>query len=104
VLAARPRGAVGVDLQVVVVDDDIADVVDDRCDLDAGERRLAAVGRVEGRQAHEAVHALLGAEQPVGVLALGAERGRLDARLLPRAGLQQLDLEAAALRPAHQHP
>ena len=72
-------------------------------DLDAGEARLAAVGGVEGRQAHEPVHALLGAEQAVGVLAGGPERGRLDARLLPRAGLEQLDLEAAPLGPAHQH-
>ena len=64
-------------------------------------RRLA---ESNGRQAHEPVHALLGAEQPVGVLALGAEGGRLDAGLLPRADLEQLDLEAALLGPAHQHP
>ena len=49
------------------------------------------------------MHALLGAEEPVGVLARGAERRRLDAGLLPRAGLEQLDLEAAPLGPAHQH-
>ena len=81
----------------------IAGVLDHRRDLHAGERRLAPVGGVEGRQAHEPVHALLGAEQAVGVLAAGPERGRLDARLLPRAGLEQLDLEAAALGPAHEH-
>ena len=84
VLAAGARGAVGVDLQVVVVDLDVADVLDDRRDLDAGERRLAAVGGVERRQPHEPVDALLGAEEPVGVLARGAERRRLDAGLLPR--------------------
>ena len=49
------------------------------------------------------MHALLGRVQAVGVLALGAERRRLDAGLLPRARLQQLDLEAAPLGPAHHH-
>ena len=50
------------------------------------------------------MHAVLGAEQAVGVLALGAEGRRLDAGLLPRADLEQLDREAAALGPAHHHP
>ena len=72
-------------------------------DLDAGERRLAAVGGVERRQADEPVHALLGGVEAVGVLALGAEGRRLDAGLLPRARLEQLDLEAAPLGPAHHH-
>ena len=74
-----------------------------RRDLDPGERRLAAVRGVERRQAHEPVHALLGRVEPVGVLARGPEGGRLDPRLLPRARLEQLDREAAALGPAHQH-
>ena len=64
-------------------------------------RRLAASN---GRQPHQPVHALLGAVEAVGVLARDPERGRLDARLLPRAGLQELDLEAAPLGPAHHHP
>ena len=46
----------------------------------------------------------LGAEQPVGVLARGPEGRGLDARFLAGAGLEQLDLEAAPLGPAHQHP
>ena len=104
VLAAGARGAVGVDLQVVVVDLDVARLLDDRRDLDARERRLAPVGGVERAEADEAVHALLGGVEPVGVLALRAEGRRLDAGLLPRARLQQLGLEAAALGPAHHHP
>ena len=99
VLAARAGRAVRVDLQVVGLDLDLARVLDDRRDLDARERRLATVGGVERRQAHEPVHALLGAVEAVGVLALDAERRRLDARLLPRAGLEQLGLEAALARP-----
>ena len=62
------------------------------------------MGGVERRQAHEPVHAALGAEQTVCVLAGGPERRRLDPSFLAGACLQQLDLEAAALSPAHQHP
>jgi hypothetical protein len=104
VLAARARRPVGVDLQVVRVDRDVRRVLDHRGDLEPGERRLAAVGRVERRQADEPVHALLRAEEAVGVLARRAERRGLDAGLLPRAGLEQVDLEAALLGPAHLHP
>jgi hypothetical protein len=49
------------------------------------------------------VHALLGAEEAVGVLAGRAEGGRLDARLLPRRRFEHLDLHAAPLGPAHEH-
>jgi hypothetical protein len=103
VLPAGTGGAVGVDLQVVLVDLDVAALLDDRGHLDAGERGLTAVGRVEGREAHEPVHALLGGEEPVGVVAGRAEGRRLDAGLLPRAGLQQLHAEAPSLGPAHEH-
>ena len=54
VLAAGAGGAVGVDLQVVVVDLELARLLDDGRDLDAGERRLAAVGRVERARAARA--------------------------------------------------
>ena len=47
--------------------------------------------------------ALLGVEQAVGVLARRAEGGGLDAGLLPRRRLEQLDVEAAPLGPAHHH-
>ena len=83
---------------------DLARLLDHRRDLDARERRLPAVGGVERRQPHEPVHALLGRVEAVGVVAGDAERCRLDAGLLPGAGLEQLDLEAAPLGPAHLHP
>jgi hypothetical protein len=103
VLAAGAAGAVGVDLEVLVVDLDARAVVDHWGDLDPGERGLAAVRGVEGRQAHEPVDALLGRVEAVGVLAAHAEGGRLDARLLPRARLQELYVEPALLGPAHLH-
>src|SRR3712207_1296990 len=59
VLAAGAGGPVGVDLQVVVLDLHVAGLLDDRRHLDAREGGLAAVGRVERREAHQPVHALL---------------------------------------------
>ena len=103
VLAAGAAGPVGVDLQVVVVDLDLADVLDHRRDLHTGEARLAAVGGVERGQANQAVNALLGAEQPVRVFSLDQERGGLDAGFLARRRLEQLDVEPAPLGPSHLH-
>jgi hypothetical protein len=104
VLAARAARPVGVDLQVVVVDLDRVDRIDDRRYLDPGEAGLTPVRRIERRQAHEAVNTLLARVQPVGVLSLDQEGGRLDPGLLPRRDLEQLHIEPALLRPPHLHP
>src|SRR4051794_6154712 len=103
VLAARARRAVGIHLQVVGVDLDLAGVLDDGRDLNAREARLPPMGGVERAQPHQAVHAFLGRVQAVGVLAADPERRGLYARLLPRAGLEQLDAETTLLGPAHLH-
>ena len=70
----------------------------------AGERRVPAVRLVERRQPHEPVRPALGLEDPVGVLAADDHRRGLQAGLLPRARLEHLGLEAAALGPALVHP
>ena len=64
---------------------------------------MAPAGRIERRDAHQAVHAALGGEQPVGVLAVDGEGDALDAGLVAFAGFVQLDVEAPALRPAQVH-
>ena len=66
VLTAGTARAVPVDLQVLVVDVDLAHL-DLRDDVHGGEGGLAAVGRVEGREAHEPVDADLVLEVAVGV-------------------------------------
>jgi hypothetical protein len=58
---------------------------------------------VEGAQADEPVHAALGLEDPVGVVAVDAEGRRLEAGLLTRARLEQLGPEPTVLRPAEVH-
>ena len=104
VLAARSRGAVGVDPQLGVVDLDRDVLVDHRPDVDLGEARVAAGGGVEGRDPDQPVDAALGGEEAVGVLAAGDEGRRLQPRLLAGRCLLHLDLEAAPLRPAQVHP
>ncbi len=103
VLPAGAGGAVGVHLQIVVDDLDLAGLLHHRSDLDTREAGLAAVGGVERGEAYEPVHPALGAEQTVRVLPCSAEGGGLDARFLAGAGLQQLDREATRFRPAHLH-
>ena len=71
---------------------------------DLREGGVAPVGAVERGLAHEPVHAALGLEDAVGVLALDRERRGLEARLLPRARLDELGLEPAVVRPAQVHP
>ena len=103
VLAAGSGSAVGVDAQVVLVDLDLDLVGDHRPHVHLGEGGVAARLRVEGRDADQAVDAALGAEEPVGVLALGDEGGGLEPGLLALGRLAHLDLEAAALGPAQVH-
>ena len=65
---------------------------------------LPAGVRVERRDAHQPVHARLRPQPAVGPLALDADGRALDARLVARLPVQQLDLVALALRPAAVHP
>ena len=64
---------------------------------------MPAVGGVEGADAHQAVHAALGLQQAVDVLALHRERGALEAGFVAFLLVVDLHLEAAALEPAQVH-
>ena len=103
-LAAGAARAVGVDPEVALVDLDLVALGQERRDDDLRERRVAAMRRVERRLPHEPVDAALGLEEAVGVLALDGDRRGLEPRLLPRARLDELGLEAAVGRPAQVHP
>jgi hypothetical protein len=86
-----PDGAEGVDAQVAVGDLDVevvlvADVGEDH---HAGEAGLAARVGVERADADEAVHADLGAQVAVGVLALDRHLGAADAGLLGLLDVEQ---------------
>ena len=68
-----------------------------------GEGGVAAVAGIEGRFAHQAVHADLGAQPAEGIIALEVDGGALDAGDLAGRDLHQLGLEAAPLAPAQIH-
>ncbi len=103
VLAAGPAGAHGVDAHVRLLDVDLDAVVDHRIDVHARERGVPAGIRIERRDAHQPVHAVLGLEPAEGVAALHLDGRRLDAGLLALGLLDPFDLVAVLLGPAGVH-
>jgi len=82
VLAAGAGGAEGVDAQVVQLDIDLDLVVHLRVDEHRSERGVPPRVGVEGRDAHQPVHADLRLQQAVSVVAVDLEGDGLDARAL----------------------
>src|SRR5690606_26040834 len=103
VLATRARRAVGVDAQVSRIDLDLEVVIDFRRYEHGGERGVAAVAGVERRLAHQPVHAGLGAQPAVGILAGELHRGALAAGDFARRSLDDLGVETVLLAPAQIH-
>ena len=103
VLAAGAAGAHGVDAHVGLFHVDVDAVVDHRIDGDAGERSMPAGIGVEWRDAHQAMHAVLGLEPAIGVVALDLDGGRFDAGFFALRLLDVVDLETVLLGPAHIH-
>src|SRR5438309_12048375 len=94
VLAARARGAVGVDAQVVGVDLHLDRFVDLGVHEHAGEGRMPPGIGIERAFTHQAMHAGLGAKLAVRIVAADLQRRALDARHLAAGALQHLDGEA----------
>ena len=67
------------------------------------ERRVPAVVGIERRFAHQTVHADLGLEPAVGVVALDAERRALEPGDFARRGFEQFGFPAFVLAPAQVH-
>ena len=72
-LAAVTRRVIDVDAKVLGVDVDLDVIRKDREHLDTGERRLTALLLVRWRDAHQAMHALLGTEHAVCVVTVHGE-------------------------------
>ena len=87
----------------LAVDVDGDRVVHFRDDEHGGERGVAALVGVEGRDAHQAVHADLLLQVAEGELALVAHGDALDARFLAGQDVGDLGLEAQALAEAQVH-
>ncbi|GBD15921.1 hypothetical protein HRbin26_00816 [bacterium HR26] len=104
VLATGSRSPVGIDPQVLLADLDFGVILDVGQHLDQGERRMAAMRRVERGKPHQPVRAGLPLDVPVGVGATDLDGRALDAGLLALADIEHLSLVASALRPAQVHP
>ena len=103
VLAAGAARAKHVDAQIRRIQLDLDIVVDLRRHEHGGERRVPSVSRIERRLAHEAVHAELGAQPAVRILAAHVNRRALDARNLAGRLLEHVDGVAVPLGPLQIH-
>ena len=104
VLAAGALASVGVHPDLVPVELDLDVVLGLGQDLDQGERRLAAVLRVERRDPDQPMDAALGAQPAVRPAALDLDGRALDAGLVAFLAVDDLGLEPMPLRPAQVHP
>src|SRR3712207_3887399 len=104
VLAARPRGPVGVDLEILLVDLYLDRIIYDRGDRDRGKARVPPAPGIERAYADQSVNPPLGREEAKRVLPADAEGGALYARLLALGVLDDLEIESPALGPAPVHP
>ena len=103
VLAAGAARAERIDAQIVRLDIDLDLVVHLRVDEDGGERRVPPRIGVERRDAHQAMHADLGLQHAVGVVAVDFEGDRLDAGAFALQPVGDDGGEAVALGPAQIH-
>jgi hypothetical protein len=103
VLAAGAGRAQCIDAHVGFLHVDLDAVVDHRINLDRGKGSVATRIRVIGRDAHQAMHAVLGLEPAVSIVALDLHGRRLETRLFARRLLEPLDLVTVLLGPAHIH-
>ena len=104
VLPALAAGAEGVGLQIDRVDDDVARLLNLGDDVHAGEARVPAAVRVEGRDAHEPMDAALGLGEAVNVLALDGHGRALHTGDFALENVGDFHLPAAQLGPALIHP
>ena len=103
VLAAGAARTVDVHLDVGRVQVDLDVVVDFRRDEHRRERGVAAIAGIERRLAHQPMHAGLGAQPAIGVVALDLDGGALHARDFARLRIDDFGVEAARRRPLEIH-
>src|SRR5215212_6293837 len=103
VLAAGPRGPVGIHLEVFLVDLDLDGLADDGRDGDGGEAGVPPCAGVERADPDEPMHPALGRGEPEGVLPRDGEGGALYAGLLALCVLDNLQPEAVPLGPPPVH-
>src|SRR5919107_1301055 len=103
VLAAGPRGPVGVHLELFLLDLHLDGLAYDGCDGDGGEAGVPPRAGVEGADPDETMHPALGGQEPEGVLPGDGEGGALYPGLFTFGVLDNLQPEALPLGPALVH-
>ncbi len=103
VLSAGAARSKRVDAQILLVNLDVDVVLELRPDVQGRERRVASRGLIEWRDANQPMHACLGGEQAIGVIAGDDHRHALDPGLVARLQIHDLTAETPPLRPAHVH-
>ena len=103
VLTARAARPERVDADVLVVDDDVDVLGKFRIGVHRRERRVPPRRLVERRDPHETMHADLGRQQTVRVVAGDRQRHALEPGFVAGLIVDHLALEAATLHPAQVH-
>src|SRR5438270_12800181 len=103
VLAAFATTAKSVDLQVDRVDLNRSGITNFSYNIDTGEGGVPTFVRIKRRDAHEPMHAALGLQVSVGVLAGDEQRHRFNADFFALLNIDGLRFETAALDPTLVH-
>src|SRR3954447_10797390 len=103
VLPTGPGGPVRVHLEVLLLDLDLYRLAHDGRNGDGGEAGVPPRAGVERADPDEPVHPALCGKEPEGILPRDGEGGALYAGLLAFGILDDLQVEAPALRPAPVH-
>jgi len=98
VLAALAAGTKRIELDVFGIDVHFNAVVHFRNDEDRGKGSVATRRLIEGRNAHQAVHAGFAGQQTVGILSAELNRSAFDARFFARRFIQKIRRESSAFR------
>ena len=103
-LAPFPTGPVDIDAEIRLLHLNGGVLIRFRHDIDGGERGVAPLVRIEGRDPDQPVHPFLALEIAVGVRPFHDHGRTLHAGLFPRHQIDHLGGTAALLGPAPVHP
>ena len=103
VLAAGTAGTHGVGAHVLLLDVDLDAVVDYGKDRNGRKRRVPPRIRIERRDPHQPMHAGLGLQPAIGIVAADLDGSGFDAGFFALGLFEIFDLEAVFFRPARVH-
>ena len=104
-LSARARGFVNIYTQVTGIDGNLGIVVADlRQDFDQHKRGMTTMRRVKGRNTHEAMCPLFGAEVAKSIASADRNGHTFDTRFFARCEIEYFRFKTTSFRPTQIHP